>query len=132
MTMGRPKQQAIMFLLGATLFGGALGFSADRVFAHRAQRGWAQRNTMYDDVGLTEKQRTSMDSLFDDNYCQTETAMKPVRPTVDSIRNHFRQQMRLLMTKEQQDRLDKRVHEDSVRRASRPPQHSPRQDVCKK
>jgi hypothetical protein len=30
--MERPKQQAIAFLLGAVLVGGALGFSAERVF----------------------------------------------------------------------------------------------------
>ena len=32
--MQRTKQQALMFLLGAVLVGGALGFSADRYIGH--------------------------------------------------------------------------------------------------
>ena len=32
--MQRSKQTALMFILGATLFGGALGLSADRYLTH--------------------------------------------------------------------------------------------------
>jgi hypothetical protein len=32
--MQRSKQQALMFLLGAVLVGGAVGFSADRYIGH--------------------------------------------------------------------------------------------------
>lgn len=130
--MDRPKQQAIMFLLGATLFGGALGFSADRVFAHRPQRGWAQRTAMYDDIGLSDRQRAQMDSLLDDSNCQMALVMKPVRPVLDSIHANAKHQMRLVMTAEQQAKLDERVHTDSLRRANRPGPRPPRQEACKK
>jgi Spy/CpxP family protein refolding chaperone len=130
--MGRSKQQAMMFLLGATLFGGMLGFSAERVFGHRPTRGWAQRTTMYDDIGLSEKQRASMDSLLDDSNCQIDKVMKPVRPMLDSIHTEARHRMRALMTPQQQAKLDNRIRADSIRRASRSGPRPQRQDACKK
>jgi len=44
--MQRSKQQALMFLLGIGLVGGALGFSADRYLGHQrfaSQYGPRQR-----------------------------------------------------------------------------------------
>jgi len=65
--MQRSKQQALMFLLGAVLVGGVLGFSAERVMLHASnERSWAARNAMYDDLELTPAQRAAMDSIIDE------------------------------------------------------------------
>ncbi len=56
--MQRSKQQALMFLLGAVLVGGVLGFSADRVIADK-QKHWGPRRRMYRDLKLSDAQRVS-------------------------------------------------------------------------
>ncbi|HVZ78433.1 MAG TPA: hypothetical protein VG818_10665 [Gemmatimonadaceae bacterium] len=126
--MDRPKQQAFLFLAGAVLVGAVLGYSADRL-ALRRPHNWADRTTMYEDLGLSAAQRTAMDSLFDDRNCQIRMVMKPVEPVIDSIRLSARKQMRSLMTPDQLARLDARVREDSIRHARNA---KPTRDVCKK
>ena len=100
-----------MFLLGTVLVGGALGFSADHVFNHHAPRHWTRRQAMYDDLGLTQTQRSTMDSLLDDRNCQIATVMKPVRPQLDSIRKTAHQQVLQILTAEQREKLELRVKE---------------------
>src|SRR2546421_5367330 len=107
--MQRSKQQALMFLLGAVLVGGVLGFSADHVFGHGAPRHWARRQVMYDELGLSQPQRSTMDSLLDVRNCQIAAVMKPVRPQLDSIRNAAHQQVLQLLTPEQRAKLEQRV-----------------------
>lgn len=106
--MQRSKQQAMMFLLGAVLVGGALGFMADRVTGSERQRSWAPRQRMYDDLELSETQRVTMDSLLDEQNCQIGVVMKPVRPRLDSIRGAARQQMTSILTQEQVAKLETR------------------------
>jgi Spy/CpxP family protein refolding chaperone len=113
--MTRSKQQALMFLLGAILVGGALGFSADRVFGRDAMKHWAGRTRMYDDLALTHEQRLRMDSLLDDRNCQINAVMKPVRTQLDSIKDVAHQQMLQILTPEQQSRLEARRREMQVR-----------------
>jgi Spy/CpxP family protein refolding chaperone len=113
--MQRSKQQALMFLLGAVLVGGALGFSADRVLGHEKARHWAGRTRMYDDLALTQEQRQRMDSLLDDRNCQINAVMKPVRTQLDSIKDVAHQQMLQILTPEQQARLEARRREMQVR-----------------
>ena len=113
--MTRSKQQALMFLLGAILVGGALGFSADRVLSRDAVKHWAGRTRMYDDLALTQEQRSRMDSLLDDRNCQVNAVMKPVRSQLDSIKDVAHQQMLQILTPEQQSRLEARRREMQVR-----------------
>jgi Spy/CpxP family protein refolding chaperone len=113
--MTRSKQQALMFLLGAILVGGALGFSADRVFGRDTVKHWAGRTRMYDDLALTQEQRSRMDSLLDDRNCQINAVMKPVRTQLDSIKDVAHQQMLQILTPEQQSRLEARRREMQVR-----------------
>lgn len=113
--MTRSKQQALMFLLGAVLVGGALGFSADRVLGHDNATHWAGRTRMYDDLALLPEQRARMDSLLDDRNCQIGAVMKPVRPQLDSIKDVAHQQMLQILTPEQQTRLEARRREMQVR-----------------
>lgn len=116
--MQQPRQQALLFLLGALVVGGALGFSARHVIGGETEeRGWARRQAMYDDLGLSSTQRITIDSLLDARTCQIRAAMNPVRPQVDSIKAAGRQQMRRVLTEEQWSRFESRAREDSVRHA---------------
>lgn len=109
--MQRSKQQALMFLLGAVLVGGALGFSADRVFGRDATTHWARRQAFYDDLGLSNAQRATMDSLLDARNCQISTLMKPMRPQLDSIRESAHRQVLQVLTAPQREKLEARRKE---------------------
>ncbi|MEX2155025.1 MAG: hypothetical protein WD825_16900 [Gemmatimonadaceae bacterium] len=121
--MQRSKQQALMFLLGAVLVGGVLGFTADRVFGFDKPKHWAGRTRMYDDLALSEKQRSTMDSLLDARNCQIGAVMKPVKTQIDSIRKTAHQEMLQILTPEQQAKLELRRQEmerrDSLEKARR-------------
>jgi hypothetical protein len=105
--MQRSKQQALMFLLGAVLVGGVLGFSADRVFSDKPAH-WAPRVRMYEDLGLSEAQRVAMDSLLDARNCQIGAVMKPVTPQLDSIKKAAHQQVLQILTPEQRQKFELR------------------------
>lgn len=108
-----------MFLLGALLVGGALGFSARHVIDGEARdAGWARRQAMYDDLKLSPEQRVTMDSLLDARTCQIRATLKPVRPQIDSIKAAGRDQMRRVLTDEQWSRFESRAREDSLRHAN--------------
>jgi hypothetical protein len=114
--MQRPKQQAMLFLLGAVLVGGVLGFSADRVMQRRPHN-WAERTTMYDDIGLAPAQRAAADSIWDATNCAMAEVYRPVRPVLDSIRTSSWRQFRALLTPDQLARFQARLQADSLRRA---------------
>lgn len=114
--MQRSKQQALMFLLGAVLVGGVVGFSAERVFNHSERRSWADRERMYDDLALTLQQRASMDSVLDESNRQREAVLRPIKPALDSIKSTTRTQFFRIFTAEQQAKFLERMREDSLRR----------------
>jgi len=113
--MQRPKQQALMFLLGAVLVGGVLGFSAERVF-HAPVRPQIGREAMYDDLGLTPGQRVAMDSVLDARQEQIQTLLRPIQPQLDSVKANARAQFRRIFTPGQWDKFQQRVKEDDSRR----------------
>lgn len=116
--MQRSKQQALMFLLGAVLVGGVLGFSAERVLGHaNGHRVWASRERMYDDLELTPTQRASMDSTIDARHRQIEAILQPIKPQLDSVRSSAHEQFRRILTAEQWAKFEAREQQDSVRRA---------------
>lgn len=84
--MQRSKQQALMFLLGAVLVGGVLGFSANRVMSSSKPKRASAREQMYADIGINAQQQVKMDSVLDETNCKTSDIMRSVRPTMDSIR----------------------------------------------
>jgi Spy/CpxP family protein refolding chaperone len=115
--MQRSKQQAMMFLLGAVLVGGVLGFSAERVMSHTApDHSWAARQTMYDDLGLSTEQRAAMDSVIDEKNRRVDSLLKPVKPQIDTVRANARAQFYRIFTPEQRANFEARVREDSLRR----------------
>ena len=120
--MQRSKQTALMFLLGAVLVGGVLGFSADRVIASKGKH-WSSRMRMYQDLALSEAQQATLDSVLDERNCQLGAVMKPVAPQLDSIRKGAHQQILQILTPAQRSNLEKRIaeqkHRDSVDRVRR-------------
>jgi hypothetical protein len=132
--MQRSKQQAVMFLLGAVLVGGFMGFTVDRV-SHTDRKTWASRTRFYEDLGLSEAQRVRMDSLLDDRNCQISAVMKPVRAHLDSIKQAAHQQMIQLMTPEQQQKLELRRNEmerrDNIEKARRDSIAAKTQNTCR-
>jgi hypothetical protein len=114
--MQRSKQQALMFLLGAVLVGGALGFSADRVMQDK-QRHWGPRQRMYKDLELTESQQTRMDSLIDDRNCQISAIMKPIAPQIDAIRKSAHEEILAILNVDQRSIME-RLRQEQVRKDS--------------
>src|SRR4051812_40625795 len=119
--MQRSKQQALMFLLGAVLVGGVLGFSAERVISKKPPHISA-RMRMYEDIGITADQRGKMDSILDQTNCKVFEIGQPLKPAMDSVRATGRQSIRALMTPTQQSAWDARearfkAYADSVEKA---------------
>ena len=107
--MQNSKNLALMFLLGAVLVGGALGFTADRVWLKDpgCNDPKCNRRLLYDRLELDAPQRAAWDSILDDRHRQFDSLFKPIRPQMDSIRMRSRTQMRaLLTTPEQRARYD--------------------------
>jgi len=107
--MQRSKNLAMMFLLGAVLVGGALGFTADRVWMRDARCAdpRASKELLYDRLELGAAQRAAFDSILDERHRQFDSLFKPIRPQMDSIRERSRAQMRaLLTTQEQRERFE--------------------------
>ena len=107
--MQRSKHLAMMFLLGAVLVGGALGFTADRGWMKDASCNdpRASRALLSERLDLNDAQRAALDSILDDRHHQFDSLFKPIRPQMDSIRMRSRAQLRaLLTTPEQQARYD--------------------------
>lgn len=112
--MNRSKQQALMFLLGAVLVGGVLGFSADRMLAHDHGRR-NPRAMMYEDLQLTPAQQERMDALLDASNCERKAVLKTVQPQLDSLRRVARARMDAVLTPDQRTRLEARRKEEAAR-----------------
>ena len=119
--MQRSRHLALMFLLGAVLVGGALGFTADRVFLRdRLCLRWGDHREMRarfaEDLGLTAAQRAAVDTILDERHRQMTELLRPVRPQMDSISDSARQQIRRLLTPAQQVRFDE-MHREMTEHA---------------
>lgn len=116
--MERSKGYAMMFLLGAFVAGGALGFSADRVMGgkhgHDMRGPHAYRQRMAEELKLTPAQQASVDSLIEQKHRQIMALYKPVKPQLDSIAvlarvvsDSTHAQIKRLLNPDQQVKLDK-------------------------
>lgn len=115
--MQRSKQQAMMFLLGAVLVGGALGFSADRYIAHdKFATQYGPRARFYDELGMTQQQRNTLDSLAFQQDCTIRALLVPQKPALDSIKTRFKRQRDSVFTKDQMAKYDARRKEMDARR----------------
>jgi len=104
-TISQPKSLALMFLLGAFLTGGAVGFAADRaVNRSRPENQYddrAMRDHFAKELNLTADQRRVVDSAFDWRRARSRELMKQYRPALDSVRDSARVLMRAVLTPDQ-------------------------------
>ncbi len=115
--MPQSKNLAIAFLFGAVLVGGALGFSADRVLTRDRHRG-RSIDLLDSRLNLTSEQRTQIDSILDDRQRQFMVVYETIKPKMDSIRLHAREQIRQALTADQRARFETLLKElsDSTKR----------------
>lgn len=109
--MQRSKGLALMFILGALLVGGVLGFSADRIMVKdRLCEKEAPRQSSRDRFGaqldLTPEQRTRLDTILDAKHSEITSLLRPIQPQLDSVSAHARAQIRAMLDEQQQSRFD--------------------------
>ena len=122
--MQGSKNLAVMFLLGATLVGGALGFATDRYLVKErlcaAKLSEAQlRQAFYEDLDLTAEQRTQWDALLDERQRGMAAARATIRPRQDSIMDNYRLRTTELLTPGQRERLEERRRDEERAREER-------------
>lgn len=122
--MRNAKQQALMFLLGAFVTGGALGAAVDRTVVRNAPTrnlsAAEERKAMRDDVArrlqLTPAQRTAVDSILDDRNRKQRALMQPLDASMQAVRDSARQAIVALLTPDQQGRFAALIAEIDARR----------------
>ena len=122
--MQGSKHLALMFLLGATLVGGVLGFSADRFLVSErlcsdAGDRTAWRARFDEALDLTPAQQAAVDTILDAKHRQMTAVLQPVQPQLDSVREHARGEIRRLLAPEQQSKFEQ-WHRDMMAKNKRP------------
>lgn len=123
--MLRSKGFALIFLVGAFLAGMAIGVTADRAFEHNRYGRHAPGSPvdrMAHELDLNAAQRASFDSILEGRRKQMRQLFDPIRPQMDSLmalgktmRDSTHQQLRRLLTPEQQVKFDK-MHAEAMKR----------------
>jgi hypothetical protein len=83
----------MMFILGAFLTGGALGFATDRMMSSPRPDAFneaAMVDELARELKLTSAQRVVVDSVWGWRRRQSREIMKTVRPTLDAVRDSAR------------------------------------------
>jgi hypothetical protein len=119
-TIQRTKAQAVFFLLGAVLVGGALGFTANRAMTRRdaATNQRTSREQLATRLQLDSAQRRMLDSVLDARNEKMKSILAPVRPQLDSVRFAARAEIRGRLSPAQQLRWDQvliEMSKDSAR-----------------
>ena len=121
----QSKSLAVMFLLGAFLTGGALGFVADRAVTKRPYAKQYTRGSMREQfartLSLSEPQRRVIDSIFTWRDARSQEILQPLQPALDSTRDSARVLINQHLDSTQQRRfkamLDSITARDSARKA---------------
>lgn len=114
--MTRTKGLALAFYVGAVVAGAAVGISVDRwILRERLVNEWsdprAMRAKLANDLMLDAGQRARLDTILDTRNRRFDELMAPTRPSLDSVSATARQQIRDLLTPEQQTVYDKMQRE---------------------
>ncbi|HKG91916.1 MAG TPA: hypothetical protein VKA84_08505 [Gemmatimonadaceae bacterium] len=100
----------MMFLLGALIVGGALGFAADRVAVRDRLSAPADRRALRDrmaeELGLSVAQRAALDTILDERHERLTALIQPIKPQLDAVKDTARQRIRRMLTAEQQAVFD--------------------------
>ncbi len=118
--MHPSKNLALMFVLGAVLVGGVLGFSADRFLVNSKEKNReSERERLARVLVLTETQQVTLDSLLDAKSRDLHALMEPLEPAIDSVSANTRAQIRAMLTPEQQATWDQLRREREERERAR-------------
>lgn len=93
MSTPRPKSLAMMFILGAFLTGGAVGFAAERAVSPPVVRTVNETSAVDElarELKLSKEQRVVIDSVWDWRRRQSREIMTTVRPSLDAVRDSAR------------------------------------------
>ena len=124
-TIQRTKAQAIFFLLGAVLVGGALGFTANRAIVRRdgtTRANQSSRDQLAARLDLDAPQRVLFDSVLDARNEKMKALLAPIRPRLDSVRYAARGVIRARLNASQQlkwDAMLREMSEDSAKSGGR-------------
>jgi Spy/CpxP family protein refolding chaperone len=127
--MQQTKLVAALVIIGAFVAGGAIGVAADRALGPNAHEGGpVDSHTFWDrtatEWGLSQAQRSVVDSLMDAQHRKMSALYKPLRPAIDSVdslarivRDTTETALRRVLTPDQQKKLDA-MRADSRKRDS--------------
>ena len=119
--MRGSKQLALMFLLGAVLVGGVLGFTADRYMQGRvcAEQLTPEqaRAKFHAELGLTAAQSAAVDSIMDIRHQQIAALMKGVRPQIEMVKDSTRAQLLRILDERQRAKFEE-MRQEMRRRKS--------------
>jgi Spy/CpxP family protein refolding chaperone len=108
--MQRSRSLALMFLLGALLVGGALGFTADRVLtSDRCAKSGDNRRSfawLTEELHLTPEQSAAVDSIVERRHREMRAVISTVRPQMVAVRDTARQQIRRVLNDAQRAQFD--------------------------
>lgn len=108
--MRQSKQLALMFLLGALLVGGALGFAADRAIVGGRLPRWgdphAMRMRFADELMLDDQQRVALDSILDWKHERFTVLLHPVRPQLDAVSDSANTRIKQMLRPDQRRKFD--------------------------
>jgi Spy/CpxP family protein refolding chaperone len=119
--MTRTKGMALALYLLAIAAGAAAGVTVDRwILRERLVSEWADpramRTKLADDLKMTPAQRAQLDTILDTRNRRYDELMDPMRPRLDSVTASARQQIRELLTPEQQTVYDQMQREREAQR----------------
>lgn len=119
--MTRTKGMAVGLYLLAIAAGAAAGVTVDRwILRERLVNDWADpramRTKLADDLKMSADQRAKLDSILDTRNIRFDELMAPMRPRLDSVSVSARQQIRELLTPEQQTVYDEMQREREAQR----------------
>ncbi len=116
--MRDSKNLALMFLLGAFLTGGVLGFTANR-YMHRDQvcttgaTTSGLLNILSERLRLSADQQHTVDSILDERSRQYKKEIEPIRPQMEAIKLNAREQIRRVLNEEQKREFQALIEEMS-------------------
>ncbi len=105
-TSPRPKSLAMMFLLGAFLTGGAVGFAAERAVSKPVvmlNDEKSVREELARELRLTAEQKVVLDSAWEWRRARSREIMAAVRPALDSVRDSARVRMMIALDEGQKE-----------------------------